>query len=94
MRTIDSAGRWSDARDGGTLWGAVYTGPPHVVFGHHARSEPQLHTWATGIDTSCVYGRRLTGMLLDAGQRVPRGDAARATLVSVKAKREYYTAKG
>ena len=93
MRTIDSHGRWSDARDGGTLWGALYTGPPHVVFGHHARPAPQFHPWATGIDTGCVYGQRLTGMLLEAGEPVPRGDGARAKLVSVPARRTYYAAR-
>jgi hypothetical protein len=90
MRTIDSHGRWSDDRDKGTLWGARYSGPPHVIFGHNAGVEPQLHPWATGLDTGCVYGRKLTGMLLEAGERVPRGEAARAKLVSVRARRAYY----
>jgi|SRR5580704_6668344 hypothetical protein len=93
MRTIDSHGGWSDARDGGTLWGALYEGPPHVVFGHHARPAPQFHQWATGIDTGCVYGQRLTGMLLNAGEPVPRGDGARAKLVSIPARRTYYAAR-
>lgn len=90
MRTLDSHGRWSDDRDKGALWGARYTGPPHVIFGHNAGTEPQLHPWATGIDTGCVYGRKLTGMLLEAGERVPRGKAAREKLVSVRARRAYY----
>jgi hypothetical protein len=89
MRTLDSHGRWSDDRDGGVLWGTKYTGPPHVVFGHNAGDEPQFHPWATGIDTGCVYGRRLTGMLLEAGQSVPRGEAARARLVSVPSRKSY-----
>jgi hypothetical protein len=93
MRTIDEDGRWSDARDGGTLWGALYTGPPHIVFGHHARPLPQFHAWATGIDTGCVYGQTLTGMLLGPGEQVPRGAAARAKLVSVPARRAYYTSR-
>jgi len=87
MRTIDRNGRWSDDRDGGTLWGSLYTGPPHVIFGHNARDEPQFHPWATGIDTGCVYGRRLTGMLLGERESVPRGVAARTKLVSVPAKK-------
>jgi hypothetical protein len=87
MRTIDRHGKWSDDRDTGTLWGSLYAGPPHVVFGHNARDEVQLHPWATGIDTGCVYGRRLTGMLLHDGELVPRGEAARGKLVSVPAKR-------
>ncbi len=90
MRTIDANGDWSDRRDGGALWGTRYVGPPHVVFGHNARDEPQLHPWATGIDTGCVYGRHLTAVLIDAGERLPRGEAARAMLVSVPAQRRYY----
>jgi hypothetical protein len=93
MRTVDSHGRWSDARDGGTLWGALYTGPPHVVFGHNARPTPQVHPWATGIDTGCVYGQLLTGMLLEAGEPVPRGDGARVKLVSVQARRTYFATR-
>jgi hypothetical protein len=89
MRTVDGHGRWSDDRDG-TLWGSRYSGPPHIVFGHNARREPQLHPWATGIDTGCVYGRRLTGLLLEEGEQVPRGEKRRDRLVSVSAKRAYY----
>ena len=94
MRTIDSHGRWSDSREGGTLWGALYQGPPHVVFGHHARPAPQFHPWATGIDTGCVYGQQLTGMLLDHDEPVPRGEGARAKLVSVPARRAYFPLHG
>jgi len=89
MRTIDARGRWSD-KQGGDPWGALYVGPPHVVFGHNARAEVQLHPWATGIDTGCVYGGRLTAVLLGAGQMMPRGEAARALLVSVPSARRYY----
>ena len=94
MRTIDPRGKWSDSRDGGTLWGELYEGPPHVVFGHNALPSPQLHLWATGIDTGCVYGQRLTGLLLEAGEAVPRGERARAKLVSVPARRAYYPLRG
>lgn len=86
IRTIDAHGRWSDDRDGGTLWGARYAGPPHVIFGHNALDEPQLHAWATGIDTGCVYGWRLTGLSIGEGERIPRGDAVRTSLVSVSSR--------
>jgi hypothetical protein len=90
MRTIDANGHWSDRRDGGDLWGARYVGPPHVIFGHNAREKPQFHAWATGIDTGCVYGRHLTAVVLDAGEPMPRGEAARAKLVSVPAHQRYF----
>jgi hypothetical protein len=63
------------------LWGARYQGPPQIVFGHHAAPGLQLHPWATGLDTGCVYGGRLTAMVLAMGQKVPRAFAARRELL-------------
>jgi hypothetical protein len=77
-------------KNGIVLWGRRYTGPPHVVFGHNAQPEPQLHPWATGIDTGVVYGERLTAMVLERGQRVPPAQARRNVLFSVPAKDRYY----
>jgi hypothetical protein len=94
MRTIDARGRWSDEPDAGALWGTLYEGPPHAVFGHNARPEPQFHPWATGIDTACVYGGRLTAVVLDDEEPMPRGDAVRRHLRSVPALRKYYGGKG
>jgi hypothetical protein len=94
IRTIDAKGRWSDDADAGPVWGALYAGPPHVVFGHNAQAEPQLHAWATGLDTGCVYGGRLTALVLDKGEPVPHGEGARAKLESVPAMRKYYGGKG
>jgi hypothetical protein len=76
---------------GGTiLWGARYVGPPHIVFGHNAQREPQLHPWATGIDTAAVYGERLTALVLERGARVPPIESRREVLFSVPAKARYY----
>ncbi len=73
------------------LWGSVYEGPPQIVFGHNAAPGLQLHRWATGLDTGCVYGGRLTAMVLSEGQRVPRTIAARrALLVSEPARRMWF----
>jgi hypothetical protein len=94
MRTLDNRGRWSDASDAGPLWGARYEGMPHVVFGHNAQANPQLHAWATGIDTACVYGGRLTALVLEEGEPMARGDAARGLLKSVPALRAYTHGSG
>lgn len=95
MRSVDARGRWSDKQYGGDLWGAHYTGPPHVIFGHNARPEVQVHPWATGVDTGCVYGGRLTAVVLAEGEPMPRGETARERLLSVQARRRYYEpAKG
>jgi hypothetical protein len=90
VRTLREDGSPS-AAPGATLWGARYVGPPHVVFGHNAAPGLQLHRWATGLDTGCVYGKRLTAMVLEAGARVPASPTARrALLVSQAAARVYY----
>ena len=73
------------------LWGKCYAGPPQVVFGHNAAPGLQLHAWATGLDSGCVYGGALTAMVLAEGQRVPRGiGARRALLVSEPASRVWF----
>jgi Calcineurin-like phosphoesterase len=76
---------------GGVLWGERYRDSPHVVFGHNARSEPQLHPHATGLDTGCVYGGYLTALMLEDGQKVPMDAGARKKLmVQVPAAKAYY----
>ena len=84
LRALDDHGGPIERRDEGTLWGERYTGPPHVVFGHNARAEPQRHRWATGIDTACVFGGRLTALVIEANERASAGK-----LVSVAARRAY-----
>lgn len=89
IRTVRAEGRPRGQRD--VLWGSRYAGPPHVVFGHNAAPGLQLHPDATGLDTGCVYGGRLTAMVLAARQKVPRGLAARRTiLVSEPARRMWW----
>jgi hypothetical protein len=87
LRSIGADGTPSDRH--GTPWGAVYQGPPHVVFGHNARLDVQLHPHATGLDTGCVYGGALTALVLPAGSPVPPADSRRDALVQVKAYAAY-----
>jgi hypothetical protein len=73
------------------LWGVTYSGPPQIVFGHNAAPGLQLHPWATGLDTGCVYGGRLTAMVLAEGQRIPRTVRLRKELlVSEPARRMWF----
>lgn len=71
-------------------WGERYEGPTHLVFGHNALPEPQLHRWATGIDTGAVYGGRLTALVLREGERLPAVADRNDVLVSVPARRAYF----
>jgi hypothetical protein len=89
LRSIEASGKPSD-KTGPVPWGAVYQGPPHVVFGHNAVAGIQLHPFATGLDSGCVYGRELTALVLDAGQEPPRVADRRESLVSVPAKARYF----
>jgi hypothetical protein len=92
IRCVDARGDWME-KGGATPWGRLYAGPPHILFGHNALPDPQLHRWATGLDTACVYGGRLTAMVLAPGEAIPRGSAAARLLVTQSAFRAYYAGK-
>jgi hypothetical protein len=82
-------------RGASVLWGVRYAGPPHIVFGHNAVVGLQLHKWATGLDTGCVYGGRLTAMVLREEEKIPRApEARRRLLVSQPAARIYFEPSG
>jgi hypothetical protein len=87
MRSLLEDGTPSDRW--GPPWGAVYQGPPHIVFGHNAQRAPQIHPHATGLDTACVYGGALTALVLAEGQPVPPVAERRDALVSVPARAAY-----
>jgi serine/threonine protein phosphatase 1 len=64
--------RWPDDTDANhPFWWELYTGERLVVYGHDAVRGLVDHRPRTlGIDTGCVYGRQLTGYLLEADQLI------------------------
>jgi hypothetical protein len=88
VRCLSPSGQ-PDEQRGDALWGARYHEAPHVVFGHNAADEPQIHPSATGLDTGAVYGGRLTALVLAEGASPPPPADRRAALVSVPARRRY-----
>ncbi|HET9952895.1 MAG TPA: metallophosphoesterase [Polyangiaceae bacterium] len=82
MRSIREDGRITK-KITGRPWAELWPGPQRVVFGHDAIRGLQQHRYATGLDTGCVYGRRLTALLLPERR-----------LISVPARREYVSIEG
>jgi len=93
IRSLDENGAPS-ASLGTVPWGARYSGPPHVVFGHNAPAKIQLHDWATGVDSGCVYGGALTALVLPPDAPVPPVAERRDCIVSVPAQRVYFSHSG
>ncbi len=93
LRTLSPEGVPS-SKVNGRLWGEAYRGAPHIVFGHHALASLQLHPDATGLDSACVYGGRLTALVLAAGQPVPPVERRADSLIGVEAARVYYVPSG
>lgn len=62
----------------GTPWYDLYRGEKTVFFGHWPAREPRIAPKAIGLDTGCVYGRRLTAYIIETGE-----------IVSVAARRVY-----
>jgi len=67
--------------DAGVAWAGQWKGPPHIFFGHDARRGLQLLPGATGLDSGCLYGKQLTGVMIGADRK--------RSYISVPAKEAY-----
>ena len=54
----------------GVPWYSVYRGPQTILFGHWPAKQPRRAAHAIGLDTGCVYGGRLTALVLESGEFV------------------------
>ena len=95
VRNVDAAGKMaSDHKNpladvpGSVPWAVRWQGPENVIYGHavHSRSEPRVDAHegyaCYGIDTGCVFGGRLTALVLP--------DGGKPEFAQVQAKREYH----
>ena len=70
IRSLTPSGNWSKRVDSGEPWASQWKGPERVVFGHDAARGLQQYPHALGLDTGCVYGRKLSGLLLPVDEVV------------------------
>lgn len=54
----------------GVPWYRVYQGPEIIIFGHWPAKSPRRGPYAIGLDTSCVYGGRLSAYIIESKQFV------------------------
>lgn len=88
VRSLTRLGAPSD-RYSPESWAASYKGDPHIVFGHNAQAGLQLWPCATGLDTACVYGGRLSALVLEQGEQPRPPEERAASILSVPARARY-----
>lgn len=81
-KTGEPSYRCTKSDEEGIGWANFWPGPEHVYFGHDAKKRLQdQHEFATGLDTGCVYGDRLSYIYVKG--------ARKGSIAHVKAKKVY-----
>lgn len=88
IRSLTRLGAPSD-RFSQESWASAYKDDPHIVFGHNAQAGLQIFPCATGLDTACVYGGRLSALVLDEGKQPPPPEERSSSIISVPARARY-----
>jgi hypothetical protein len=70
LRSLKPDGSGTSRLEGGVPWASRWPGPRKVYFGHDAVRGLQRHPQATGLDTGCVYGGKLSGIWLPENRLV------------------------
>ena len=70
-------------------WFDFYTAKKLIVFGHWAALDGIIKDNVIGLDTGCVYGKKLTALILSDFASSP--NSPKREIVSVQAKKQYLT---
>ena len=68
-------------------WFDFYTAKKLIVFGHWAALDGIIKDNVIGLDTGCVYGKKLTALILSDFASSP--NSPKREIVSVQAKKQY-----
>lgn len=77
----------------GQAWARHWGGPEHIYFGHDAARKVQKHKNATGLDSGCVYGGDLTGVLLSLKDHPDTVECVKREFVKFKSLKSYRAIK-